>query len=97
MISNSDMVFSFAIGTIILGLAAVAYGCVLLSRGASIAIELATQSTGLADALCVAGDRVERLEKMISLLVPETKHFSSAEILSEKERELIVELVKKLK
>ena len=95
--SLEQMVFALAIGTVVLGLAAVAYGCLLLGRGASLALELAAQSNGLADALCLAGDNADQLERVIALLVPAAKHFSPADLISEKDRDTIIEILKKAK
>jgi hypothetical protein len=95
--SLEQMVFSFAIGAVILAFAAIIYSCTLLGRGAYVAIELATQASGLADALCIAGDNLVQLEKYVALLVPATKHFSPAELVSGKDVETLIELLKKLK
>src|SRR5882762_9187138 len=53
----------YALGTLALGLFAISFACFLLGRSAFIEIELAARFSGFADALCIAGDNFEQLEK----------------------------------
>ncbi len=83
--------------TLVLGLFAVSFACFLLGRSAFVEIELAARCSGLADALCIAGEDFERLEKAADLFVPKAKHFSIPEIFAPKDRESFVELLKLLR
>lgn len=83
--------------TLVLGLFAVSFACFLLGRSAFVEIELAARYSGLADALCIAGDNFERLEKAAALLVPKAKEFSIPEMFLPKDREAFVELLKLLR
>jgi len=88
-------VFSF--GTLLLGLSAVSFACFLLGRSAYVEIEIAARCIGLADALCIAGDDFERLQKAVDLFVPKAKYFSTPEMFSPKDRESFVEILKLLR
>jgi hypothetical protein len=87
----------FSLGTLLLGLSAVSFACFLLGRSAYVEIEIAARCIGLADALCIAGDDFERLQKAADLFVPKAKYFSTPEMFSPKDRESFVEILKLLR
>jgi len=87
----------FSLGTLLLGLSAVSFACFLLGRSAYVEIEIAARCIGLADALCIAGDDFERLQKAADLFVPKAKYFSTPEVFSPKDRESFVEILKLLR
>src|SRR2546425_824794 len=62
----------YALGVVTLALLAICFACFLLGRTAFVEIELAARFAGFADALCIAGDNFEQLEKAANLLMPET-------------------------
>ncbi len=51
-----------------LGVCVVSFACFLLGRMAFVEVELAARFSGLADALCVAGNDFEQLKKATNLL-----------------------------
>src|SRR6266850_5518722 len=72
----------YALGVVTLALLAIGFACFLLGRTAFVEIELAARFAGLADAVCIAGDSFDHLEKAANLLVPGTKYLSVPEIFS---------------
>jgi hypothetical protein len=80
-----------------LGLLAICFACFLLGRTAFVEIELAARFGGLADALCIAGENFDQLEKAANFLVPGTKYLSVPEIFSTKDLNSVVELLKELR
>jgi hypothetical protein len=89
--------FYCAMGMIVFGLSAIAFACFLLGRSAFIELEVAARSNGLADALCISDGSLESLEKAANLLVPKGKYFAIPDILSRKDRESFIEIVKLLR
>jgi len=89
--------FYFAIVMIAFGLSAIAFACFLLCRTAFIELESAARSNGLADALCIADNNFEALEKAASLLVPKGKYLAFPDVLSRQERAAFVEILKILR
>jgi len=87
----------YAVTIVALGLAIVAFACFLLGRTAFIEIEMAARLNGLADALCIAGDNFERLEKAALVLVPQPGYLSIPEFFSANTRESFLEVVKALR
>jgi hypothetical protein len=87
----------YAIGVVALGLFAICFACFLLGRTAFVEIELAARFGGLADALCIAGDNFDQLEKAVNLLAPGTKYLSVPEIFSIKDLSSVVDVVKELR
>ncbi len=75
----------YGIGVLALGLLAICFACFLLGRTAFVEIELAARCGGFADALCLAGENFDQLEKAANLLVPGTKYLSVPEIFSTKD------------
>src|SRR6266404_4879269 len=87
----------FAMGTMVLGLCAVSFACFLLGRSAFVEIELSARFAGLADALCIAGESFEELEKAANLLMPTAKYLSVPEIFSAKDLKSVADTVKQLR
>jgi len=87
----------YAIGIVALGLLAVCFACFLLGRSAFVEIELSARFGGLADALCIAGESFDQLEKATSFLVPGTKYLSVPEIFSTKDLDSVVQVLKELR
>jgi hypothetical protein len=89
--------FYCAMGILAFGISASSYACFLLGRHAFIERETAARCVGLADALCIAEGNLESFEKAASLLVPKAKFLNGLEILSKKDKESLVEIVKLLR
>jgi len=87
----------FAMGTLALGLFAISFACFLLGRSAFVEMELAARFGGFADALCIAGDNFEQLEKAANLLMPSTKYLSVPEIFSTNDLKSVVDVLKELR
>ena len=87
----------YAVVIVALGLFAISFACFLLGRAAFVETELAARFSGFADALCVAGDNFERLEKAANMLMPEAKYLSVPDIFSAKDLQSLVEVLKELK
>jgi|SRR6267378_1181667 len=85
---------TFALIILILCLSVVSFASYLLARTAFIELETAARFIGLADALCIAGDNFERLEKAATLLVPRSKYFPEA---TEKHLNKFLEIVKNVR
>lgn len=81
----------FAIIILVLCLFAVSFASYLLARTAFLELESAARLIGLADAICIAGDDFDKLEKAALLLVPTTKYFPE---LSKKHLKAFLEIVK---
>lgn len=84
----------FAIATLFFGFLAISFACFLLGRSAFIEIELAARFSGLADALCIAGNDFDQLEKVANILVPKAKHFSVPDIFSTKLLSSLTDFIK---
>jgi len=89
-------VFYFAMGMFVFGLSAISFACYLLGRSAFRELEIGARSICLADALCIAHGNLEAFEKAANLFIPKGKHFISPDVLSQKERETLLELLKRL-
>jgi hypothetical protein len=87
----------YSIGVLTLALLAVLFACFLLGRTAFVEIELAARFAGLADALSVAGESLEKLEKAANILVPGSKYLSVPEIFSTKDLGSLLNAVKELR
>jgi len=87
----------YSLGVLALALLAVCFACFLLGRTAFVEIELAARFAALADALCLAGDNFDQLEKAANLLLPGTKYLSVPEIFSTKDLGSVVEVLKELR
>jgi len=87
----------YSLGVLALGLLAVCFACFLLGRAAFVEIELAARFVAFADALCLAGDNFDRLEKAANLLLPGTKYLSVPEIFSTKDLSSVIDVMKELK
>ncbi len=87
----------YSVGVLALSLLAVCFACFLLGRTAFVEIELAARFVGLADALCIAGENLDQLEKAANLLVPGTKYLSVPEIFSTKDLSSVVQILKELR
>jgi hypothetical protein len=87
----------YAIGVLTLSLLAICFACFLLGRAAFVEIELSARFAAFADALCIAGDNFERLEKAANLMVPGTKYLSVPEIFSTKNLDSLMDFIKALK
>jgi hypothetical protein len=87
----------YSVGVLALSLIAVCFACFLLGRTAFVEIELAARFVGLADALCIAGENLDQLEKAANLLVPGTKYLSVPEIFSTKDLSSVVQILKELR
>jgi hypothetical protein len=94
---TSSHVQLYAIVTLSLGLFAISFACFLLGRTAFVEIKLAARFSGFADALCIAGDNFDQLERAANLLVPGTKYLSVPEIFSTKDLNSVVEVLKELR
>lgn len=86
-----------AMGMLVFGLSAIAFACILLGRSALIELELAARSNGLADALCITDGNFEALEKTANILVPKEKYFVASGLISRKDRESFIEILKLLR
>ncbi len=80
-----------------LSLLAVLFACFLIGRAAFVEIELAARFVAFADALCLAGDNFDLLEKAANLLLPGTKYLSVPEIFSTKDLSSVVDILKELR
>jgi hypothetical protein len=80
-----------------LELFAVSFAGFLLGRAAFVEIELSARLTGFADALCLAGDDFERLEKAASILMPGTKYLSVPEIFSTNDLKSLLDVLKEVR
>jgi len=87
----------YAIGVLALGLLAICFACFLLGRAAFVEIELSARFAAFADALCLSGDSIERLEKLANLMLPGTKYLSVPEIFSTKDLDSLTEVIKAVK
>lgn len=87
----------YAIGVLTLSLLAICFACFLLGRAAFVEIELSARFAAFADALCLAGDDFERLEKGENLMLPGTKYLSVPEIFSTKDLASVVDVIKAVK
>jgi hypothetical protein len=87
----------YALGVVTLALLAISFACFLLGRTAFVEIELAARFAGLADAVCIAGDSLDNLEKAANLLAPGTKYLSVPEIFSIKDLGSVLEILKQTK
>jgi hypothetical protein len=87
----------YAIGVLALSLLTVCFACFLLGRTAFVEIELAARFAAFADALCLAGDNFDQLEKAVNLLVPGTKYLSVPEIFSVKDLSPVIDALKELR
>jgi len=87
----------YAVGVLALSLLAVCFACFLLGRAAFVEVELAARFVGLADALCIAGDSIDQLEKAANLLVPGTKYLSVPEVFSLKDLSSVAEVLRELR
>jgi hypothetical protein len=87
----------YALGTLALELVAISFACFLLGRSAFVEIELAARCSGFADALCIAGDNFDQLEKAANILMPSTKYLSVPEIFSTNDLKSLVEILKQIR
>lgn len=87
----------FALVTLILGLSVILFACYLLGRSAFIEIELAARFSGLADALCIAGNDFGQLEKAAAILVPQPKFLSVPKTFSVGDLKPLTDVLKQLK
>jgi hypothetical protein len=87
----------YSIGVLALSLIAVCFACFLLGRTAFVEIELAARFAAFADALCLAGENFDQLERAANLLLPGTKYLSVPEIFSTKDLNSVVDLMKELR
>jgi hypothetical protein len=87
----------YAMGALALGLFAISFASFLLGRSAFVEIELAARFSGFADALCIAGDSFDQLERAANLLMPSTKYLSVPDIFSTKDLNSLVEVLKELR
>jgi hypothetical protein len=95
--SNAPHIELYSIGLLALSLLAVLFACFLIGRAAFVEIELAARFAAFADALCLAGDDFDRLEKAVNLLLPGTKYLAVPEIFSTKDLGSVVEILKELR
>lgn len=94
--SDASSLYS-AVSIVMAGLLAVIYSCYLLGRSASAEMQYAWRSNALADALCIAGEKLDDFEKTANLLTSLTRLPGIVDDLSKKDRAAILELVKLLK
>jgi hypothetical protein len=87
----------YAVGVLALSLFAICFACFLLGRTAFVEIELAARSVAFADALTLAGENFDQLERVANLMLPGTKYLSVPEIFSTKDLGTVVELLKQLR
>lgn len=87
----------YAVVIVALGLFAISFACFLLGRAAFVETELAARFSGFADALCIAGDNFDQLEKAANILMPEAKYLSVPDIFSAKDLQTLVDVLKELK
>jgi hypothetical protein len=87
----------YAFGIVGLGVLAIGFACFLLGRTAFVEIELAARYAGIADALCLAGENLDALEKATNLLVPAAKYLSVPEIFSVNDLKTVVDTVKQIR
>jgi hypothetical protein len=87
----------YTVGTMFLGMFAISFACFLLARGALAEMELAARFCGFADALCIAGDDFDQLEKLTNLLIPSAKYLPGPEIASTKALQSVADILKILR
>jgi len=95
--NNATRIEVYAVSVLTLGLLPVGFACFLLGRSAFVEIELAARFDGFADALCIAGENFDQLEKAANLLVPVTKYLSAPKIFSPKDLKPILEVLKEVR
>ena len=95
--SNATRIEVYAVSVLALGLLAVCFACFLLGRSAFVEIELAARLDGFADALCIAGENFDQLERAANLLVPGNKYLSVPEIFSPKDLKPMLEVLKEVR
>lgn len=87
----------FAMATLILVLSVVLFACYLLGRSAFIETELAARFSGLADAICIAGNDFGQLEKAAAILVPQAKFLSVPKLFSVKDLKPWADVLKQMR
>jgi hypothetical protein len=95
--NNATRIEFYAVSVSALGLLAVGFACFLLGRSAFVEMELAARFSGFADALCIAGEDFDQLEKAANLLVPRTKYLSAPKIFSPKDLKPILEVLNEVR
>jgi beta-lactamase regulating signal transducer with metallopeptidase domain len=95
--SRTPRIELYTIGVLALGLLAVCFACFLLGRAAFVEIELAARFAAFADALCLAGENFDQLERAANLLLPGSKYLSVPEIFSTKDLDSVADLLKALR
>ncbi len=95
--NNAIRIEIYAVSVLAVGLLAVCFAFFLLGRSAFVEIELAARLNGFADALCIAGENFDQLEKAANLLVPVTKYLSAPKIFSPKDLKPILEVLKEVR
>jgi hypothetical protein len=95
--SNTTRNGVYVVSVLALGLFAICFACFLLGRSALIETEMAARLNGFADALCIAGENYDQLEKAANLLVPGTKYLSVPEIFSPKDLKPMLEVLKEIR
>jgi len=80
-----------------IGLVAICTGSYLLARTALKALDRSILYSGLADALCIAGDSMAELEKAVAIFVPRAVKSKALDVFPLKEAQEIVEILKKFR
>jgi hypothetical protein len=86
-----------AVISLTFGVTIISFAAYLLGRSALIEMESSTRFSGLADAICVAGDDLEQFERAASICVPKTKLFSGSKLFSSKDLQSVADMVKQLR
>lgn len=86
-----------AVVSLVFGFGVVSYAAYLLGRCAQVEYAAASHFGGLADALCIAGEDLQRFEKAAAILVPKFAALSDSTLFSTKEIQSIGEVFKQLK
>lgn len=87
----------FAVITLVLAVSAVSFACYLLGKSAFVELETAGRLSGIADALCIAGDNLEQLERAAALLVPKAQYLSTSKLISADDLKDFAEVLKKIR
>lgn len=95
--NNAIRLEVYAVSLLALGLLAVCSACYLLGRSALVEIELAARFNGFADALCIAGENFDQLEKAANLLVPRSKYLSVPKVFSPKDLKPILDVLNEVR
>ena len=77
-------------------MAAIGFASYLLSRAAMFEVALAARFSGLADALCLAGNEIKRLEEIAPFVIPPVTPIESR-LFAPEDVKLVADVIKQAK